>query len=655
MKVGPLGNRALVVACLVLMLAAIATAAPSATPTKSGYYAKIDYVIASKIGILLEFEDNAVRDVTAPPAPPGYELLYMKIYFPRGLPGDVAPIKFDRKVEKEGEVLSLVAYDGTIKLAFSGTGNATLGASLECVYAKTVWVEIPESGVVEFTVEEPVEPFDLSNLTVRISVDNYAPYRIKDLVDPLGQSLLDPAFQESVSPAAVKIDPKNAELNFAYGLEVGEYEAIFEYGEDYSLPNAFIAREDRFFNDTIAPMSSKTFASSSASGWDILGYVVVLYSLHPLSGSRGGAEVKSTMVDYAYYEDRTIRIEGASYLIPPLDFELWIKAYIVYGTWFKVVNMMSEPVNVVYAPVLIKETGEWTKRGLKARITESDVKDAVYAYLVVQIPHYGKIKNVITPGGGSLGEYAESLLPWSSGVRAVSVLEDQAYVQVKCGSASELGVYTFEIEWTPIELKVVDADGEPIAGALVKLEGPIEAVEETDEEGIAKVVLYEPGPYKVEVEFKSTKVAELELPTITDTTIEIECAVYNVIVEVTDVWGRPLEGAEVVFEGAGGNIVASGETDNSGALAIEQIPGGDYKIEVTYKRVKGEFAKKIGASRKIRLGLDVLFEIPFINLPISKLEALAAALSTSALGIGGYLVSNRKKKEYGEEAVELEL
>jgi len=648
-------RRSYIIVILIgLLLISLASSLVQAFPENGAYYARIDYTVSSKFAINLNFQENDLKEITAPPPPAGYKLAYMEITVEEGLPSDLVAIKFDRRIENDGVVTSLVSFSGPIKLAYGGKNNLTLSAELKCSYVKTEWMAIPHNGRITVDILSPDEPFSLENLTVKISVDNYAPYIVEDVISPSGESVLAPEFQEMLHPDAVKADLKNVELNFKYGLEEGTYEILFKYNEEYKLPNAFLAKEIEFYNGTINAFETKTFTASAPSDWTIIGYIVVLYSLHPVSGGQAEIYVETSMADYVYFEDKIIRIEGVSYLIPPLNFELWVKAYIVYGSWFKVVSRYKKTVNILYAPVMIKEVGEWNRQGLKVRISEKDIEDSMYAYLVVQLPSYGKIRNVITPGGGALGEYKDSLLPWSSTVRAISVADRQAYIQVKNGETVETGTYFIDIEWTPIEIRAIDADGKPLKNAIVKLNGPVDIEGETGETGVAEVLIYHPGVYELNVMYKSVHVGKAKLFTITGTTMEVECKVYNLEIETVDAWGNVLSAAEIIMKTKEGKTVFSGETNDNGLLRIEQIPGGEYTIEAHYKRIKTDFSETIDSSKKLRLELDVAFEIPFLGIPISKLESAAVATSTLGLSFAGYLVSRRRRRKREEGLVELE-
>ncbi len=646
--------KRLFIITLLLVLISFTSSTFYAFPREQGYYAKVDYIVSSRFTINLNFQENDLKEVTAPPPPVGYKLAYMEVTVSEGFPDDLVAVKFDRKMESEGVVTSLVSFSGSIKLAYGGKGNFTTPAELKCVYVKTEWKIIPENGKVIVKVAPPDEPFDLANLTVKVSVDNYAPYIISDVISPSGESILTPEFQEALHPDAVRVDLKNLELNFEYGLEEGEYEIIFKYGDECRLPNAFLAKEIEFYNGTVNAFETKTFTAPTSSDWMIAGYIVVLYSLYPVSGGKADIYVEASMVDYVYFEDEIIRIEGVSYLIPPLNFELWVKAYIVYGSWFKVISRFKKPVNILYAPVLIKEVGEWSKQGLRIRVSEKDVEDSMYAYLIVQLPSYGRVKNIITPSGGALGEYKDSLLPWSSTVRAISVADNQAYIQVKNGETLETGTYIVEIEWTPLRVRAVDADGNPLEGAIVKLEGPISVEAETGEDGVAELLIYRPGMYKLSIEYKSVLVGNAQLYTITETTMEMKCSVFNLEIETVDLWGKALSGTEVVMKTEEGRTIFSGETNENGILKVNQVPGGKYNIEAYYKRVRTDFSETIDSSKKIKLKLDVAFEIPFLGVPVSKLETITAAIGSIALGFAGYAASRRGRKVKEEDIVELE-
>ncbi|HDD34125.1 MAG TPA: carboxypeptidase regulatory-like domain-containing protein [Thermofilaceae archaeon] len=611
------------------------------------YFAKIDYVIAANTTVSLLFTGDEVKEIAAPPHPPGYELHYLEVRFPQGLPQGLIPLKFDGKVEIDGVVKALISREGIVKIA-STEANVTLDAYMVAYYVKREWLELTE-GEVRFEVKEPTPPFTKDDMIVRISIDNHAPYAILDVAGPDGASLL----EGEIAPDAVRVDPKHVEVNFKY-FEPGVYTIKVGASDDYTLPSSFILIEGAFANDTLRPGETKRYAVARKLGWRTLGAVVVLYTVAPLTGkASGGASVVGELVDYAYAKDETVRIRAASLLIPDLNLRVWVKAYIVFGTWFEVSNQMKSVLNVMYTPVLVKEAGTWTPSGVEVTVKESDVRDASLAYVVVQAPNYGKVAGILTPSGDELGTFSEGVLPWGDEYRSIRVFDNEAYVQVKAFGVMEVGRYTIRIEWEPVSFRLVDADGKPVVGARVRVSGPLNLTAISDERGIASFELYKPGAYDVTVKFKGVTVATVSIGSIVKPDFEVKCKVYEVAWLLTNAWDKPLKGAELVIRGPEG-LIAKGVSDDEGMVRLGQLPGGQFTVEASYKRVSRSDVVEISGSGVRRMKLDVFLELPVIGVPLTMLETLVAVSTTGVSALGLTLARRRGVSNVEEEELSLE-
>ena len=639
-----------VAAILPLLIALLVIPAVS-SPTSSGdrplFYARVDYLLTAEDTGELAVTAGSVKELYAPPEPPGYKLYYVEVFFEDGLPRNVVPVTYDSVIEERGEIKGLVSLSGDVAVTCKD-GNATLKVKVKAVYLRREWVPITCSSI-KLTVKEPEVPFSKEDLTVKVTIENHAPYAIVGVKGPGGVDLTDSRKQESLSPDAIQVDPKHVVLSMRE-LPLGDYEILLSEGEDKMLPSAFIAAHEAFHNETVPPGASRTFSVRPRKGWKQLAYIVILYSLEPARNSRSTAVVEADIVDYAYSKDEIITVKGASFLIPPLNLRFWIKAYIAFGSSFRVINGMESPLSVMYVPVLIKEAGDWTPEGVFIDVAEDEIETFSTAYIVVQVPSHGRIVDVITPSGDSYGEYRSALKPWFSALRGVGVLEDEAYIQVKAGGTVEAGEYFFKIEWKPLTLVTVDSKERPIPKATITVAGPLSLTLVTDPEGSASAVLYEPGIYDIEVSFRGYKVATVKLGTIIEGKIVIRCEVYDLTVVTVNLAGRPLEGTEVSLMTTEGVTLVTKESDEKGIAALVQIPKGRYVVRAVYKRIEKMQEVEVDGDKVVEMKLDVLFEIPFLGIPVSSFEAAAVFVVTGATALVLKLLG--RGREYGEEELE---
>jgi len=620
-----------------------------AEENKEFYRVRIDYILVTTANKQVLLKSGESKEIRAPPSPSGYDFEYMEVSCAPHFPADITPLTYDKEVKELDELSSVISYNGTIKLSNTGSKNVTMDLLIRVVYSKRTWVYVKNS-TVEITVRKPEAPFTLSNLTVKVTVENFLPLRVKDVKDPLGRSLISAQIQEETDPDVISIDPKHVQIKFSENLEEGTYVVEFEEDPEYAMPCSFIVAEGQFENDTVGAGDARLFSSAPVEGWKLLGYVVLVYSIAPeAEADHLGIYLEAPLFDYVYFGENLIEIKALSYLVPPLRFNFWVKGYVVFGKWFKVVNNSPKHINVIYAPIMIKETGIWNKEGVKVNVERNDLKFATYAFIVVQVPSYGLVTDIKTPSGASLGAYVNTKHVWGTSIRSVSTLKDEAYVQVKDNKDGEYGLYTIEISWKPVKFKVIDSKGRPIPGAEVKLEGPMSFSGVTNNTGFTDIVVYCPGLYNVSVMFKGHVVHESTLFPYKDEVMTLSCAVYDLTVIVKGFWDQPLSGTQVVVEEGDGNFVDSNSTNSKGLVEFIQLPKGEYEVLVSYKRMEKREKVILDDNKEIVVKLDVVIEIPYIGLPLSLSETLGVTAAVVGFLALAKLLGKKREEELEEE------
>ncbi|HFC49145.1 MAG TPA: hypothetical protein ENJ59_00275 [Thermofilum sp.] len=608
------------------------------------YYARVDYILKAKDSGSFNLNEGGVAEISAPPEPAGYRLLFLEAKFgDDGLPQNIVPVIYDHVREDKGTITSLISYSGEIKIACK-SDNASFNAVVEAVYIKTTWLPITGDEL-KVNVEEPDEPFNFNDMVVKITIENFAPFAIGGVTSPSGLDLLSLSVQEQLPPEAVEIDPKHLYIS-GEALQPGVYHIKLLNGEKYVLPSAFIAIHERFNNETVGANRAKTFNVRGREGWEYLGSIVILYSLGTPRNEKSAVNLEAQLVDYVYFKDELIHIDGASFLIPPLDMKFWLKAFIVFGDSFKVENHMASQLSVIYIPIMIKKAGEWTPEGVFVNVKETNLRDVTMAYAVVQLPSYGTIEDVVTPSGESYGEYASALKPWYTQLRSIGVNDHEAFIQVKSRGAIEAGQYFFKIDWKPITILAVDSNNRPLKQAVVEIEGPTKFAATTDNDGRAKVKLYIPGEYKISVKFSNINVGNTVVGTLTDTELYIKCKVYELKIVTQNALGQALSGTEVSLI-LGDEVLYTGETNDKGVVVFEQVPKGAYIVQAVYKRIEKVLDIEVVKNEVVQIKLDMLFEIPYLGFAVSTFEAVSMAFIMGAAAT--FLLLFRRGGKHREE------
>ncbi len=639
-----------VLAIALLVIAALAPIVALAEPSKTAqYFGKVEIIVSTVQETEINFASSDIIDLLSAAEPPGFHLKEFKVVFEDGMPQGVAPVLFDKKEVENGVIKALISHSGEIKIAPS-TFNGTVKAKLISVFVKSKWVALAENVPIDLS---SLSGSGLENVTVKFSIDNYAPYAVKALITPDGKNLLSAEAQEEAGAEAIKFDPKHVEFD-ASAIGFGKYTLQLSAGEEYVLPSAFIVSEDRFENATIPAGATKTVFIKKKAGWKPLGAIVILYSVNPGKLS-ARVSVEGAMVDLAYWKGEEFEVGGASLMIPPLGMSYWIKAYIVYGDTIKIRNAEPHEIHSIIVPVNIKEIGTWTSKGLMAKVDKKTLKDSVNAYIVVQLPQAATIKSIVLPDGSTISDVADAETNLMGFQRKIVMAAHEALIQVKGGGAEATGDYLFEIEWQPITVKLTDANGNPVVGATVTAEGPVKASAVTGADGTAKLEVYAPGIYHVTATFKGATVADFALGTLRDEPINIQCNVYDLTVTVTTKLGAPIEGAIVTISNEGG-FTASAETGADGKAVFAQVPQGTYTVKAEYKGHKKTVKVEVNGNTNANVETDIIADLPWIGpVGVVELAATATAGVATALAVAGVKHGRKEKGEVDEKELEKEI
>ena len=594
------------------------------------------------------------KDFSPIPSPTGYNFKWMLIEIPGGFPNGLIAIGYSKKIEKDGNIIGVASLSNKIKLV--NQADVTLNVTVKIINAFEKEEEVSTTNKsVMITTDNIASPFSIRDLTIEVSTDNYLPYIISDLKYN-GKSMLALSEQEKYQANAISVDPHHLRLDFSKGLPAGSYEVIMSKSDNAVYPSAFLVTENKFFNRSIKPYT-KIFVSSnktSSNETSLLGYAVILYNLNPFKSSKSAIDIAAKEVDYVYSQQQIITTDSASYLIPPIKFSFWIKAFIVYDKEFTVKNNGEYTVNMLYIPIFMRKIGVWDANGLTAEVTPEQIKDARFAYLVVQLPNYGEIADVITPKEVSVNEYVNSVIFWGINEREISVLNKEMYIQVKNDEISETGVYRVKINWKSFTIKTVDHNGKPLANAEIIAEGPTTISALTDQNGKATLTLYEPGVYSIKVMFKGATVYETTSLSLKSSNT-FSCSVYDVKVTITSLLGQKIANVKVTITSTTtGSLVGDEATKESGSVTIPQIPKGTYNIEATYKGINSKL-ENVTVDLKhtsFTLSLNMLFQIPIVNVPVTL---TSATIFFAVIGVTAFLISRRKSGKSVESTLTEEI
>lgn len=621
---------------------ALASVLAAPAPQNPVFYARTDLLVTIEETYELDFGSKSVITLMSASPLPGFVLDKFVVVFEGGAPQGVQPLKYDKKSERMGVLESLLSYSGEVSLGSNGY-NSTCRVRALTVMRRTTWHPLGSS------IEVDTSEFagtGLGNVLLRITLDNYAPYAIKQVLGPQGENLLDVRIQESLGAGVVKVDPKHTELVVSK-IGFGKYTVKVEKSDAYVLPSAMLVIEEDFIEQTVPAKGSKTLTLRAKSGWKPLGWIVVAYSVAPGPLDNTYVQVEGDLVSFVTERKDETEVRGASLLIPPLLLHYWIRAYLVYGSTVKVVNPSKHDVQLLAIPVYFREAGVWTSKGVEIAVSQRDLVAAHTAFLVVQVPAIARIKSVTLPSGITVSGFGNYTASWDEGWRTIVVEEHEVAIQVKNGAKVEEGVYAVAIEWNPLRIKPVDTKNRAVVGAEVIIDGPFRASSVTGVDGVAIVSVYAPGVFRVAVNYKGSTVGEVLLGTLVEQEIVVPCSLYDLQVNVRTALGTPIPGAQVTVSGQTG-YTQSLETDDGGRVLFTQLPAGTYSVRAEYKGVSAQQSVNLAADTELDVNLGILFELPLIG-PVTITTAAAVGVA-SALVAGAAFTRGKRREE-----VEIEL
>ncbi|RLE78542.1 MAG: hypothetical protein DRJ36_04485, partial [Thermoprotei archaeon] len=180
-----------------------------------------------------------------------------------------------------------------------------------------------------------------------------------------------------------------------------------------------------------------------------------------------------------------------------------------------------------------------------------------------------------------------------------------------------------------LSLKVVDNSSKPLAGALVSLiaEGyPYKASLKTDSQGLLFLDFIPHTNYLVRVFWRGREVFADTISSGSNHTIKTP--VYTVVLKVIGEQQQPIPGARILIHGA--NIVVY--TNEKGEAKIEQLPAGEWFVNVRYKNSETNVILKVPEEDVIKLNVFIeIFGVAiskesFISLTIGIMSTLILLL-----------------------------
>ncbi|GBC70039.1 hypothetical protein HRbin01_01747 [archaeon HR01] len=162
-----------------------------------------------------------------------------------------------------------------------------------------------------------------------------------------------------------------------------------------------------------------------------------------------------------------------------------------------------------------------------------------------------------------------------------------------------------------VQIKVVDFDDRPVAGAAITFQG--KDVGKTDSQGII-IVGQVPldNTYQIAVSKDGTNLGGDSVRfTASRLTATLQVGIYDVVVLVKGAAGQPIPGATVELR-KGGAVIKTGATDDSGQVVFQKVIGDDYTVNAVFDPFTASRDLPKG-TRSATLTIDlytVLFGVP---------------------------------------------
>ena len=192
-----------------------------------------------------------------------------------------------------------------------------------------------------------------------------------------------------------------------------------------------------------------------------------------------------------------------------------------------------------------------------------------------------------------------------------------------------------------ITLQAMDMNGVPVSGVDISIivDNVRVWMGRTGQMGLAEAVLpkYASGSAEIILSLKDVVVNRTSQFNLEDTNVQLKCRVYSLQVEVLDILGSPVEGANVLIL-RNGSIIGKEKTSEKGNVKFPQLPESFYSIEVNYElailAVTIPLAEKtlydLSSNENIKIRLPLLS--PWIlNSGIVTLILIAAVSTTISI------------------------
>ncbi|WP_291998973.1 carboxypeptidase-like regulatory domain-containing protein [Caldivirga sp.] len=661
-----LGAIAIVIAGLILYSTAIyvATITQQVTPTQNQaisinlpYYAEVQYIDVINQTVSLSIPAGGTYTITAPlPPGPGYSLEYLEVYFPTPLPSIGISGNILKSVNEYGFVTSAYSPSGSIVLVNSGQNTVNGTVVVSSVFVKTIYVPLTNQASINITAPDYTYQY-VTDQYVELTIPNNAPFSVQDVVLPNGSAFSQLVEKWSGNVTAIQLDYKHVKLDMSY-LPSGNYSVELLQGSQYEMPFAMLVKGTQFYNTTVDAHSQVIITTNNfgiPSGWSIMGYVVTVYTVQPLVvGENGGTFiVEANRISPVYTLSQLIVVHGVSYILPPfIRFMPIIGIYVIYDTQFKVVNPLNVPLVVEYMPIIYKPVGQWSNGNLQVQVYQSDVAQGMWTSLVVQLPETATITSIVTPSGTTYSGYTSSELPWGSEFRLISISPDghEAYIAVSTLGVSQPGLYTVNVHWDPLVVRVHNTYGSPVSTTITASQnGQVYGTFNTNSSGIALVSVSNPYPVSLSIYYEGVDTYNIGVTTLIKKPIDVTLGVYNVTAIVVGFFNQAISKANVTMYRIGTGPVYSQLTGPNGASQLNGVLAGVYQLTASYGHAKYSRFLTVNSDEVALIKTNILTIIN--GFPVTTGDAIIGAVGIPAVAGVAYAIKSlvERRKPYHVE------
>ncbi len=597
----------------------------------------------------------------------------------------------DGAVDLEGGVVAGV-YRGVLEGVFSYT--------LTMYYRRVAL--IPVSGNLTCVVEvDPPEGLDPRSFYVIVEAQPYQGIVPVDIIAENGTSMLH--LGEHVGNRAEQFQLTEQGWVMIRGDAPGRYVIKYAFERHHSCINLYYTTRCEIVVSNIPPHSSYSFELQDIPA----GFNVLIMYLNTTCNSdayyidapvidcvRNDPKAKSYKIlcdNFTIHnlsgENITVRILAEAVLREPYDvfnseFEIqipckgvsgpganFLEGFVVFIPWTMSIKEVIDPMgyNVekyylkadlfhffLFDPILHRRMiGTFTENGfylirygIRAfKVTAVSIEQMSVAGAYVELRDSS---GTLLASGVTGGDGATSLVPWKPGIYSVNVfvhdvLVGEATVDGLIGEAS----VTCDVKY--VVAHVYDANSEPLQGAAVELflDGKLICHNVTDENGeIALGFLPGNVTYTVEVLYCDVIVLFMENVTVMQLT-SLYCEVGDFSVKVTDIDGKPVQGAMVTVAMLNGTLCKTATTDEEGKAFFERLP-----LTVLY-RIAIEIDENVVENITVSVSNNLIlnFTVPVRDLKVKVIDAIGNPVGNATVYLqlpNGSLIDKATTNSRGE-------